>query len=376
LPIVLEVEDHDRMFAQTIERVEPIFLNDLANSTEEDKERIRALTMNQLNSDTISIIPRCGCGHTKGRFALGKQCPVCQDVVKSNIDESVTSLLWFRKPEFVHKLVNPAVWSMLSSYFSKSNFNAIQYLTDNLYTAGTRTPPEIEKLSEYGFERDLNFFTRNFDDVLGGLMSAFKQKANKPYRELIDFLDDNRSRIFSDQQPVLNRAMFVADKTNLGIYMENSVKDALDAYYHVVSIDKDFHDRSEKVIVNRTARMQARMAAFFDSYTGTNMQPKPGHARRHVYGSRVIFSARGVISSTTDHHRHDEIGVPWCIAVPMFQHHLVGMLMRHGFTYNGALGYVYRHVHIYDELLHRFLDQIFREYPGGRGPSMLLHRND
>lgn len=375
MPIILEVEDHNRMFADAVKRIKPVFINDLPNSTEEDKERIKALTLNQLNSDTISIIPRCGCGHTRGRFALGKQCIACGDVVKSNIDESVTSLLWFRKPEFVDRLMNPAVWAMLSSYFSKSNFNALQYLTDNLYTSGARTPPEIEKLSQYGFERDFNYFTGNFEEVVNGMMHAFKPKVNKPYNDLIDFLDANKSKIFSDQQPVLNRALFVADKTNLGIYMENSVKEALDALYHVVSIDKDFHDRSEKVIVNRTARMQARMASFFDSYTGTNMQPKPGHARRHVYGSRVAFAARAVITSITDSHRHDELGVPWCIAVPMFQHHLMGKLMRHGFTYNGALGYVYRHVHIYDSLIHRFLDEIFTEYPGGRGPVMLIHRN-
>lgn len=375
MPIVLELDNHNKAHAEALKRIKTIYINDLPNSTEEDKERIKSLTLNQLNSDTVSIIPRCGCGRTKGRFALGKQCMICQDVVKSNIDESITSLLWFRKPEFVSNLMNPVAWGMLDTYFSKSGWSAIQYLTDSLYVGGSRIPPEIEKLSEFRLERDFNFFTENFETCVEALMAVFKPKPNKPYNELIDWLDNGRDCIFSDFQPVLNRALFVTDKTNLGIYMENSVKDAVDAYYHVVSIDKDFHDRSEKVIVNRTARMQARMATFFDKYTGSNMQPKPAHYRRHIYGSRVLFAARGVISSVTDHHNHDEVGVPWCIAVPMYQHHLMGKLMRHGFTYNGALGYVYRHVHIYDELIHRFLDEIFREYPGGRGPVMLLHRN-
>lgn len=355
--------------------LETIFVNDLPNSTEEDRERIKSLMLNQLNSDSISIIPRCGCGFTKNRYALGQQCPACGDVVKSSIDQSVTSLLWFRKPECVNKLVNPVVWAMLSSYFSKNGHNSIQYLTDNIYSVNNRMPGEMIKLSESGFDRDFNYFTQNFETVINRLMDIFKPKANRPYNALIDFLDDNRDSIFSDVQPVMLKSFFVTDQTKLGIFMENSVKDAIDAINHVISIDKDFHDRTPRTVINRTARMQARMATFYDGYIGTNFQPKPGHFRRHIYGSRVVFAGRGVISSLTGEHRHDEVGVPWCMAVPMFQHHLMGMLMRHGFTYNGALGHIYRHVHVYDDLIHKLLQEIFDQFPGGRGPVFILHRN-
>lgn len=375
MPIILHLEDHDEIFREVCKHHTPIFINDLPNSTEEDKERIRMLTINQLNSDTVSIIPRCGCGATKGRYVLGKQCPVCQDTVRSNIDESVRSILWFRKPEPVHKLINPVFMQMLAGYFTKNNWNAIQYLTDTTYSVGNRMPVEIEKLQQAGLERDFNEFTLNFDNQLDVLMHTFKPKANKPYNELIDWIDDNRKKVFSDKQPILNKALFVTDQTNVGIYMENSVVQALDAINHVISIDKDYQDRNPRVIVNRTARMQARQAAFYDSYTGTNMQPKPGHARRHVYGARNIFTARGVISSVTGDHKYDEVEIPWGIAVPMFQHHLMSKLMRYGFNYNNALGYVYRHVRVYDELIHKFLDEIFAEFPGGRGPVMILHRN-
>lgn len=373
MPVILELEDHDAIYETVKDRV--IMINDLANTTEEDKERIKALTITQLNSDTISTIPRCRCEATKGKYAIGKTCPVCKEVVQSTIDESVRSMLWFRRPGPVKKLINPVVFAMLSNYFTKNSYNAIQYLTDSSYSPTTREPKEIDKLSRFGFERDLNYFTENFDEIFLALMDVFSPKASKPYGPLIDFISKYRRIIFSNFQPILNKSLFVADKTNLGIYMEDSIKDALDAIYHVVSIDKDFYERNPKVIVNRTARMQARQAAFYYDYIGTNFQPKPGHFRRHVVGSRLNFCGRGVITSETGNHRHDEIGIPWRIAVPIFQHHLAGKLMRHGYDHNKALSMIYKHVCVYNPLIHKFLDEIFKEFPGGRGPAFILHRN-
>lgn len=372
MPVILEPEDHDASYELVKDRA--IIINDLANTTEEDKERIKSLTITQLNSDTISTVPSCRCKATRGKYAIGKTCPVCKEVVQSTIDESVTSLLWFRAPKHVKALVNPLVWAMLSNYFTKNSYNAIQYLTDSTYSPSTREPKEIDRLSRCGFERDLNYFIDHFDEILQALMDIFPPKASKPYSGLMRFITRFRHLIFPTKIPVLHKYFFIADKTNLGIYMEDSIKDALDAIQHVISIDKDFYDKSPKVIVNRTARMLARQAQFYYDYIGTNFQPKPGHFRRHIVGSRLNFCGRGVITSETGNHRHDEIGIPWRIAVPIFQHHLAGKLMRHGYDHNKALSMIYKHVCVYNPLIHRFLQEIFDEFPGGRGPAFILHR--
>lgn len=375
MPSIAEVIDCDKLFRGLKQPV--IFINDIPNNTEADKERIRALTITRLNSDTISIVPSCACGATRGRYALGKKCPVptCGDTVRSNIDDSIQSLLWFRAPEGVKALINPVILEMLNTYFSKSNYSAIQYLTDNLYSPNVRTPPEIEKLAGRGFKRDLNYFIDNFDAIIEALMEIFKPTASKPYGPLRMFLTDHRHLVFPQQIPLLNKSMFIADKTNVGIYMENTIRTVLDAIYHVVSIDKDFYDRSPAVVVNRTARTLVRISTFCNEYIVKNFQPKPGHMRRQMHGSRCIFSARAVVSSTTGDHKYDEVGIPWRIAMVVYQHHLMGMLMRHGYNYNGAYGYWLRHVNVYDKRLDKFLTQIFDEAPGGRGPAVIVHRN-
>lgn len=378
MPVIIELVNHDKLFEQTVKSgASPIIINDLPNTTEADKQHIRDLTITQLTSDTINTIPSCKCGATRGKYAVGKKCPIptCGDIVKTNIDDSSRSLLWVRAPDGVDALISPVVWKMLSTYFTKNNHDAMQWLTDSHYTSASRTPVEIDKLARRGHERDLNYFIRNFDQIVQDLIDIFPEKPNRKYHKLIEWIDNNRANIFSQYQPIASRNLFITDKTTLGIYMEDAIKDALDTIYHFVSIDAEFYDRSPKVIANRTSRFLARQANFYNDYIVSNFQPKPGHFRRYVLGTRNVFSARGVITSVTGDHKYDEVEIPWRIAVPMLSHHLMGKLMRHGFNFNEALGYIMRKVAVYDKLLHKFLDEIFREFPGGRGLSFILHRN-
>lgn len=378
MPIIAELVDHQRLHDDLVASgVKPIYINDLPYTTEDDKERIKELTLTQLTSDTISIVPSCPqpCGKTKGRWALGRTCQYCGNTVKSTIDDSTKSILWMRAPEGVDAMVNGIAWKMFSTYFTKNNHDAMSWLTDSAYSPLSRKPAEIDKLERCGHVRELNYFIRNFDQIMEDLMSIFPEKPNKPYSHLRWWIAQHRDIIFTKYQPLPSKNMFITDKTILGIYMENSIKDALDTIYHFVSIDLEFYDRSPKVVMNRTARVLARQAHFYNDYIGTNYQPKPGHIRRQVMGSRSVFAGRGVISSVTGDHRHDEVEIPWRIAVPMFAHHLQGKLMRYGLTFNKALGYLMRHVAVYDKLIHRFLDEIFSEAKGGRGPAVLVHRN-
>lgn len=378
MPIIAELVNHDELHDDIVRSgVKPIYINDLPYTTESDKDKIKELTITQLTSDTISIIPTCGgtCNKTRGKWAIGRVCEHCGNTVKSSIEDSARSILWMRAPEGVRALISPVAWKLLSIYFTKNHIDAIQYLTDSAYTPTSKRPIEIERLDECGHERDLNYFIDNFEDIIDDLIRIFPEKPNRPYRELRQWLDMHSGDIFTKYQPLPSKNLFITDRTILGVYMEDSIKNALDTIYHFVSIDLEFYDRSPKVVSNRTARVLARQAQFYHDYLCTNFQPKPAHMRRHVFGSRSNFAGRGVISSVTGNHRHDIVEIPWRIAVPMFQHHLMGKLMRHGFHINGAYGYLLRHVAVYDSLIHQFLEEIFDEAHGGRGPSHILHRN-
>lgn len=391
MPNIAELVDHQAVYDELIENgVAPVIINDLPSATEDDRKRIKELTITQLSSDTISLVPTCGvsCNKTRGRYAIGTTCPHCGNVVESTVADNAKSVLWLRAPKGVNTMMTPVMTRMLSSYFTKAGYDAIAWLTDSGYSPVSRVPLEIEKLARRNHGRDLNYFSENFDQILADLMDIFPEKSNRPYNELHRFIQENRHKIFSRYLPLPSKNLFVVNKTVLGVYMELSIQDSLDIIYHFVSIDRDFYDRSPKVIMNRTARCLYRQSLFYDSYIRTNMQPKPAHMRRHLYGSRNVFSGRAVIISMTDPHRYDTVGIPWRMAVPMFQHDLSGILQREGMTHNEALGHIMRHVCVYDERICRHLKDIFSqastskrskygltEETESRGPAFLLHRN-
>lgn len=378
LPTIYRLEDNDAAFALAESTGKITVINNLPIATEDDKERIRELTITQLKSDSLSTVPICSprCAKPiRGRWALGKKCPTCGNLVTAVMDNRIKSDLWFTAPKGVEALINPVIINMLGSYFTKSYCNMILWLTDGGYTPGGRIPSELLKLQEYKFERNLNFFVQNFDEIFEVLCSIMDEKPKKTFAKLREFIQNNREVIFPKAIPLMSKTMLIADKTNVGIFMEESVENVLDTIYHLVSIDRDFHDKRPEVVMNRTARQLGRLAKFYHDYAGTNMQKKHSHMRRGLYGHRNIFSGRGVISSDTGNHRHDELGMPWRIAVPIFQHHLVGMLMKKGFRQNHALKIVMDHVNVYSTRMHGMLDDLFGQFYGGRGPSCILHRN-
>lgn len=378
MPIVAIVEDHDKMYQDMIDSgTKPIIINDLPCTTESDKEHIKELTITQLSSDTLATVPTCGgsCNATRGRIYLGTTCPACGNVVRTSIEESSRSLLWIRAPKGVKRMISPIAMRMLSGYFSKGSYDAISWLIDPAYSNTSRVPAEILKLEARNHTRDLNYFTERFDNILEDLIDIFPEKPKRSYTELRGWIEKFRHCLFPKHLPLPSKNLFIADKTILGIYMEESIQESLDTIYHFVSIDKDFYDQSPRVILNRTARGLSRQAAFYNKYIGSNMQPKPGHMRRQQYGARNVWSGRSVIVSQTGDHKYDEVGLPWRVVVPLFQHHLAGKLMRRGMMVNEALDHIFRNVANYDPLIHELLDECFAEAPSGRGPSVIVHRN-
>ena len=149
----------------------------------------------------------------------------------------------------------------------------------------------------------------------------------------------------------------------------------------MLSIDVDYFDKNPASIENRTAKIMAMLAEYYySSVLRDNMSPKPGHLRKHNYGSRSNFSFRALITSHEDIHDHDEIWIPWGVGMTAFQLHILNYLMRENspygcMTYNEALGFIYAHVHKYHPVLEEIFNRLIAETPGGRGIPVINQRN-
>lgn len=352
----------------------PILINNLANVTEDDREEIRNLIMTRYSGDMISLLPSCRCGATRNEASIRQRCLECGTLVESSLENDIQSALWFQKPYGVAKLINPSIWIMLEKRLKKSGFSVLRWLTDRSYSPGTRVPDIVRKLEQENIPRGYNNFVENFDQIINYLfdLKVFQIKGEPDY--LRELLNTKRDCVFTDYIPVPNKLLFIVEQTNVGVYLDDVTRDAFDLILMMVSIDKNFHDQQSWVKENRTAKALARLGEFYEDYYRQNLSPKNGQFRRHVYGSRLIFSFRAVISSITDPHDHEGVLVPWGVGVTAFRPHLINKLMKYGFDLNSSVGLLQSHVGKYHPLLDRLLQELIDEAPDKK-IWMLIQRN-
>lgn len=381
MPIIQVLENFERVRLSLPE--DPIYINDLPNTTEDDRKVIRDLILTRYTSDMISMLPRCSCGNTKGQFLVGVTCVDCGTKVTPTITKDIQPSVWVRAPAGSKWLINPIILIMMKDIFTKSGFNVIHWLMDTSYKAPVKTPDVVRKIEASGIERGYNYFINNMGKILDYLFSLSDFKKSKKnlnaFRRLLLLYNDC---IFSQYLPLPNKSLIVFEKTSLGEYTSFDNFKILDSVLHLASIDKDFYDQRSIVKENRTAKALFLLANFYETYFKQSLCGKPGQYRKHVFGTRTNFSFRAVISSNTDIHQYDEITVPWQVGLTCLRPMLINKLTKRGYDHLSALQLIMTNIEKYnpllDELLTEILDEstcIDRDGVEKRGIITLLQRN-
>ncbi len=374
--IYAELVDFDDEFAQL--DIEPIVVNDYNTSIPEEKAALdRHLFTHYQDTDTIEHSASCDCGTLTGVYSIGVKCTVCNSVVQGTTDKPIESILWIRAPEGVRGLFNPEAWMILEPVLKVKDFNFLEYMTNTGYRfeqdriVSKETLRKIDKLQARNFQRGYNYFIEHFDEIMefffnSGIVDS--NKANKT--ELWLFIQQNKHKFFPKHLPIPSRICFVVESTTSGVYIDKPLGLAMDAVLTMASIRSTAYPLKSIVIQNRVAKTIRELARFYDTYTKQRLSKKPGIYRRHVFGSRLHFSGRAVISSISDPHDYDELHIPWGMAAQLFKYHLINKLLKRGYTANAALEFIYSHVLQYNALLDELFRELIAEAPQGGIPCM------
>lgn len=365
-------ENFEKVFSQL--STPPIIVNDYLEVSEEDRDAMNRLLYTNYTSDLLDNIPTCGCGKIIGEMNIGVICHECGKEVRSIVDEDIEALLWMRAPDGVAALINPTFWIMMSKYFTVSGFNIIQWITDTSYKPSVKTPPIMDAVIQAGIQRGLNNFVENFDEIIGKLFDLKKKKNETP--TLQTMIAMYRDCIFTSHLPLPNKSLLVVESNNMGTYVDPIVIGAIDAIRNMVGIDSELACVSTRTKENRTVRSLVQLSGYIDEFTRTSsgFAKKKGVFRKHVYGSRLHWTFRAVISSLTDVHKYDEIHISWGIGVSVFRTHLANKLFKRGFTANQIAGFLNEYAQKYHPLLDELFKELIAEAPG-RGISCIMQRN-
>jgi hypothetical protein len=356
---------------------EPIILNELNSITEQDKEHIARLTTTVYdNVDVFSNEASCECGKLRGGYNLHVMCQECKTIVLEPFAQGLDSRVWIRAPKGVDALMNPVVWTMLSRRFTKAGFNLVEWLCSTDYQPSVDRPPrDIAEIEEMGFSRGFNNFVRNFDTYFDKMcqLKAFGRKPDDQLRELL--LNTSRDCIFSRHLPLPNKALLLLENTPVGRFIDPTVPIIVDAIRTITSIDTAVSSLNTRQRENRAVKAIVKLADYYYGVYSDQLAKKQGIIRKNVFGTRVHFSSRAVISSNTGPHLYDELWIAWGHGVTMLSLHLKNKLMRfHGYTPNEATALLNEYTVKYHPLIDQLFQELIAESPD-KGLWCIFERN-
>jgi hypothetical protein len=376
MAVIQKLVDHDQLFQQ-LKNVGTIILNDLSLVDTDDMERLNSKTMTVYNTDVFTIIPSCECGNLNKGYYKGRVCPKCNsEVVDPN--SNVNPVIWMKAPNPRFKFINPEIWNIIN-YRTPRNVDILRWLSDTSYNPNVKLPTYLPELLEtIGGERRYDMLIENLDKVVLFLATTPKlRKWSSNFMVLLELMNTHKDCVLSDYLPLHNKKLFVMENTSKGKYTNLVSADIVDLSRSFIGIINDSNTSLRKLsnlfgsIGNKLSIIDAKLHKTF-------LGKKGGLFRKNLYGNRVPFTFRGVITSVPGKHRYDELVIPHQVGVTVFRPMIMGKLFKRGYTLKKASKLLIQSVKTVIPLIREILDEILREAPdnkmpvvAGRNPSLL-----
>jgi hypothetical protein len=328
--------------------------------------------MTRYDGDSLDVLPSCDCGAVSGEYNVGVKCTDCNTICVSVTERPLESALWIAAPQGIDKLINPDAWIIFSKRFTFNGHNLIEWLCNPFYKAPSDPiPPKIAQIKKLNIPRGLNNFYRNFDAIMDTLIAnKLIQNSNNDKDLFIDFVRTFKESIFTKYVPIPSKLAFITEDTPTGRYVDLSMTPAIDAIRTISSIENSPTPNSLKKKEAAAVKAITKLALYYQDFASKQLGSKYGWFRKHIYGSRLHFSFRSVISSLSENHEYDEIHMPWSMSVMVLEAHLISKLLKRGYTPNAALGFLRENTLKYHPMLEELFNELIKEGPEFSIPVM------
>lgn len=337
----------------------PTIINDLPLDTATDRQILQDLLVTTYNSsDVLSSVPRCNCGHLTKMYDKGAICPKCNTEVASPVTREIESDLWIAAPTGITALITPLAWIMLSKHVSPKGYNCIEWLCNPAKpwpdADNKRATQIITRLAALGLPRGLNNFYKHFDDYMVPFLKVAVR--NQQRVELTEFINTYRDNIFTKHIPLPSKIAFVVENTNVGTYYDKTIDYAIEAAFTAANTSGE---KDIRKLQSRCTTVMSLLGKYYLTVLGKPISGKPGWLRRVVYGNRLNFSWRNIITSYHEPHDYGKSLEPYAEVLTMLQPMVIPKLMNeHGMSFKDAHDYVETHATDFDPLLWAVLEQL------------------
>lgn len=362
MAISLQIANLEEVFHKST--TDPIIVNNFDVSLEEEKKRLNRLIYTRYEGNTLELVPSCACGHTKTEFYINMTCEVCGTTVMSVTERPVESVLWLMPPKGVETFFNPQVWFILSDALTYGGINLLEWLCNPNMAMPAQVPEEARRLRGLGLERGINVVYQRWDEYVQILFKhKLWGKTQAKQYIMLDFIQQNRRAIFTRYLPVPSKLTFVTEQRGRRTSFDTSMTDAIEAVRTISAVEFSQVPQSLKTRQARAVDAIVQMSRYHQEFFENNVGGKPGLARKHVFGGRLHYSFRGVISSLSDNHHYAELHMPWSMSVMVYQTHLEAKMMQRGMSPQEMITHLREHTLQYSPLLDELFTELIAESP-------------
>lgn len=377
------IEDFDEVFRKL--DAKPILANDLDLSTAEGQELFNELVYSRYEGDVFTNVPRCPCGHTQGGDEEGEVCEKCGYLCQTPTEQTIQPIVWLRAPKEVGYFMNIQVYAVMRRRLRNGGFSVLDWLMDPRYVPPKLYMIQEEILLESGIKRGMKNLAENFDEIMDIVFNASKWtyvkerrkneylvKRGRNRNELIEFIEQNRDKLFSQYLPFPSKIGFIVENVAAMKYIDPEMKPALSALISIAKADTEC--RTVAAAESRVARSVRDLSKYYYTVDRNKIFSKKGAARKLVYGTTPHFTFRSVITSEHLPHDHETLRIPWGVSVMMFKLHIANKVLKEGYTVNEWMALIYDNVQRKHHKLDKIFDELIEESPGGRGPVVMFTR--
>lgn len=380
--VYLECVDYDA----DIRRLpnEPIILNDLEVDAWSGVDLVKLYMVNDQVDDTIEILPTCNCtsGGIKGRYNArygdtpGVICPKCQSEVISPVERGFLSDVWLQTPDRIEGLMRLNFIRMMREH-RIDNLPILDYFCNTKTKFKNEHIPRVKKFLALDLPRGYNNFIIHFDRIFSELVdNKILQKGD--IETLQTFVEMNRKLLFPHHIPLPSKRSIITEQSDGTTY-------ALEGYNKVLSAARDFliikgysENKNIRFIENLVYSSLVAFAEYTDYVDGQILSQKTGWWRKQIFGSRLDYSYRAVI--TGHNGEFDSIKLPWRLSVGVYKPMIIGQLIQQGAGLIEAERIVTQAMVRWDIRVRRIFDKLIREsfaktVSGVPGLPQMLGRN-
>ena len=294
----------------------------------------------QDSDGSLTFVAQCKCGYLRGNYHLGDMCPKCHTKVETSFSNEINIKAWIELPDALPPFMHPVVYRVLSNWMGKVKGKA--ELIDTIMNINADLNEDLQRA---GIGQGMWYFSQpeNFWHIIEYIASTHKGQKAASNEIVFKFLEKYKDCIWVRHVPILNQSLHILTHSGTMTYNDKSSEYIFEACVKLNEVVKQIRHQPK---LNRNYADQQIYDVYksWVEYTNSIIKDKiiskSGFVRKNILGTRLHWTARGVIVPITSRHWADEIELPWRIIVGLYKLEIINKLkLNYGFDVNTAIRY-------------------------------------